>query len=403
MKKNKEQPPLPTLPMHLMMSMGCWLSSPFAWQCANAGFPNLNHVPDLPRLSQAELGKLQSAIAQEAKKRANSLLSGVLRYYDTPYTRQVKEPPVIWQRGNARLLDYGQGMDASSMRHMVLFVPSLINRYYILDLEKDRSFLRYLSSEGVYPLVLDWGAPGEYEEKFGCDTYITHILHEAIRFLCATSGNKIALAGYCMGGVLTLAAAQLWKNHVSGLALLATPWNFHCDAFKPFILDKQCHSILNKMITSQKTLPAHIVQSLFYWTDPWVFEHKFRRFSELAPGSRAEHDFITLERWVNDGVPMTAGVAQDCLIGWAQNNTLHLGQWSVANKKIQPKNINIPTLIAIPESDHVVPYDCALPLVQAMKNAEIIRPSSGHVGMIIGSRAKKELWKPLTDWLKSIS
>ncbi len=326
------------------------------------------------------------------------MLAGVLRYYETPYKRNVFDPPCIWQKGSARLLDYGQKI--SDPKVVVLFIPSLINRYYILDLEEERSFLRYLATQGIYPLVLDWGEPSGAEKRFGCGEYVTEILCPAIDFIAGISAQPIALAGYCMGGVLAIAAAKLKRKKISSLALLATPWDFHCREFAPFVLEKKWHAQMARMIDEQKTLPAEMIQSLFYLTDPFLFEHKFRRYSELEPNSRAARDFVALEHWVNDGVPMTSGVAHDCLIGWAQENKLLSGNWIVGGKKITPPPASLPSFIAIPQNDHVVPFDCALPLAKANKNAHIIHPRAGHVGMIVGSHARRELWQPYAAWLK---
>jgi len=384
-------PPLPTLPMHLLLSMGCWLSSPFAWQCANAAWPQSKN--------NASPG-LQKAIAEEAKNRVNDLFAGLLRYQDSDYKRNVEEPASIWRHGSARLLDYGASAPVDAP--MALFVPSLINRYYILDLEEERSLLRYIASQGIYPLVLDWGEPGDAEKKFGCEDYVA-VLHSAIDFMHGMSKQKVALVGYCMGGVLALAAAQLNTKKISGLALLATPWDFHCREFAPFVVDKKWLPMVESMIGAKEHLPARMIQSLFYMTDPWVFEQKFRRFAGLKADSRAAKDFIALEHWVNDGVPMTARVARDCLIGWVQENQLMKGGWQVAGKNIDPKKIKILTFIAMPKSDHVVPYDCAAPLAAMMPHAETIYPGAGHVGMIVGSNARRELWQPLAEWIKDIN
>jgi len=391
MDKNNQPPPLPNLPLQLMLSMGTWLASPFALASASAALPHSkkNQNP----------AELLEAVANEAQNRANDMLAGINRYLQTPYKRSIAEPPCIWKYGSARLLDYGQVNPGP----VVLFVPSLINRYYILDLEAERSFLRFLAKQGFHPLVLDWGEPGKKEEKFDIEDYVSQVLLPAIDFLHKSSGKKIALAGYCMGGVLSLAATQLGGKKISSLSLFATPWDFHCKQFLPFVGGAPWQSAISRMIGKQKFLPAEMVQSLFYMTDPWVFENKFRRFFALDSASRAAKDFIALEHWVNDGIPMTARVARDCLLGWAQNNQLATGSWQLANKIVNPAKIKIPTFIAIPKNDHVVPFDCAWPLAQIMKHATILQPSSGHVGMMIGGRAKKELWQPFADWLRCIA
>jgi len=326
----------------------------------------------------------------------------LLRYAETPYGRDVAEPPCIWRKGNARLLDYGASQPAQTDRRVVLFVPSLINRYYILDLEEERSMLRFLASQNLYPLVLDWGQPGDTEKDYSCEEYITQTLLPALDFVTQASQTPVALAGYCMGGVLSVAAARLRPKQIAGLALLATPWDFHCPEFSPFILEKAWRPALDSLIEQQQQLPAELVQSLFYLTDPWVFEQKFRRFSQLSPDSRAARDFVALEHWVNDGVPMTAGVARDCLLGWAQNNILAKNQWKVGGKRIDPKKLTMPTLIAIPRNDHVVPHACAITLAEAMPHATIMHPSAGHVGMIVGSHARRELWQPFSEWAQKL-
>lgn len=407
MTQKKPHNPLPTLPMHLMMSMGTWLTSPFALQCAKDALsgwkPGQKNLP-----SPAELKKLRQSVASAGNKRAGELLEGIARYTQSSYARKVKEPPAIWRKGNARLLDYGAGTWDKRPHPtplpqgegaVVLFVPSLINRYYILDLHEERSLLRFMADKKLYPLVLDWGKPGTLEADFGIGDYVTELLVCAIDFLYKASGRPVALAGYCMGGVLALAAAQIQARQVASLALLATPWNFHCASFAPLVLDEAFHALLRENIARQKMVSADWVQSLFYVTDPFVFEQKFRRFAGLDPKSKAASEFVALEHWVNDGVPMTSQVAQDCLLGWAQENRLMKNQWKVASKKIMPQKLALPIFTAIPQKDHVVPVDCALPLTKLLKKNHIITPSSGHVSMVVGSKAKSELWLPLADWL----
>ena len=389
--------PLPNLPLHLMLTLGCWLSSPFALRCVKSALPPSKTA--LPK-NQKEEQFLKQALTEEAKNRANHLFSGLLRYAETPYARNVNEPPAIWRKGNARLLDYGATYAAArdKNRRIVLFIPSLINRYYILDLEEERSMLRFLATQGLYPLVLDWGQPGDIEAPYSCEDYIKNTLLPALDYLATTSGQSIILAGYCMGGVLSAAAARLRPQNIAGLALLATPWDFHCPEFAPFVLEKNWCPTLQALLDQHQQLPAEMVQSLFYLTDPWVFEQKFRRFAELQPDSRAARDFVALEHWVNDGVPMSAGVARDCLIGWAQKNILAKNQWKIGNKTINPQKLTMPAFIAIPRNDHVVPHPCAIALAQKIPHATLIHPGSGHVGMIVGSHAKRELWQPFAEW-----
>jgi polyhydroxyalkanoate synthase len=393
MSKKQNLPPLPLLPAQLVLSLGAWLSSPLALQMWSSALPGLS-VP-------GQRQKLQNALQDEAKSRAAELTAGLSRYLEFPYRRKVEEPPCLWQRGHARLLDYGvYAPRRKQPLPALLVVPSLINRYYIMDLEADRSLLRYLAAQGFRPLVLDWGMPGAFEQSFGVEDYIRKLLLPALDFAHGLHPGRLSLAGYCMGGVFALAAARLRPSKINALALFATPWNFHCRSFAPYVLAERWHPFVEQSLAEQKLLPAELVQFLFYLTDPWVFEQKFRRFLGLDVKSRAAKDFVALERWVNDGVPITAAVARDTLLGWAQQNQLAAGAWKLAGKKINPAALTLPTFIAIPKNDHVVPLDCAWPLAEAMRHAQLLQPGAGHVGMMVGRHAARELWEPFASWLR---
>jgi poly(3-hydroxyalkanoate) synthetase len=58
--------------------------------------------------------------------------------------------------------------------------------------------------------------------------------------------------------------------------------------------------------------------------------------------------------------------------------------------------------VAIPEHDRIVPPDVALPLARALPRAEIVRPPCGHITMVVGKRARRQLWEPLLAWLNTL-
>ena len=178
------------------------------------------------------------------------MLAGVLSYSEAGYQRTVSEAPTIWRSGSVRLLDYGQSVE--NPKQIVLFVPSLINRYYILDLEEKRSFLRFLASQGIYPLVLDWGEPSEADSNLTTADYVEKILIPAVKFVAEIWKKPFSIAGYCMGGVMALAAAKTARKYISSLALLATPWDFSAPEFSAFRLPEFWKKELEKYIEKQK-------------------------------------------------------------------------------------------------------------------------------------------------------
>jgi len=74
----------------------------------------------------------------------------------------------------------------------------------------------------------------------------------------------------------------------------------------------------------------------------------------------------------------------------------------VAGDAVVARELRIPTLHIIPEHDRIVPPASARALAAAIPGARSLTPQAGHIGMVVGSRAKKEVWAPLTDWLGTV-
>jgi polyhydroxyalkanoate synthase len=327
-------------------------------------------------------------------------LDGIERYRQHPYSRGPEtgsEPPaVLWRQGSSRLLDYGGEAPAGAA---VLFVPSLINRAYILDLTRDRSMMRYLAASGLRPMLLDWGAPDGDERGFGLDDYIAGRLDAALDAALDEAGRPLALAGYCMGGLLAMPAALARPKDISSLVLMATPWDFHSSGQGEIIAALKLP--IEAIVDNLGVLPVDVIQALFAALDPLMAARKFSHFAGLAPNSAAARNFVALEDWLNDGVDLSAGVARQCLFGWYVENAPARGRWRVAGAAIHPQRLAPPVLNIVPRRDRIVPPQSAEPLSALIPAAETWRPALGHIGMVASPRAKRNLWRPLAAWLKA--
>ena len=311
--------------------------------------------------------------------------------------------PVIWQDGSTLLRDYSPLCQDMPSASAVLFVPSLINRYYILDLAKEQSFLRFLAAQDIPSMVIDWQEPGRDEELFDCGDYVTERLNKIITYIHHKTGQPVVLAGYCMGGMMALAASLQpeTQNKIKALALLATPWDFHADKAPHATLSTHIATIF-EAAKRHNLLSKETVHQLFYMLHSTSIHKRFKSFSHMDINSKEAKEFISIEQWANDSVPMTLGVAKDCFIHWAQDNTPMHHQWVVGDRKILPENIEIPTFIATPAYDRIVPTDCTEPLKNSLKYVHRITPPTGHVGMVAGMHAQENLWKPFLRWLHTL-
>jgi polyhydroxyalkanoate synthase subunit PhaC len=399
------------LPVHLASAMLLWLSSRAALTTSPGGWRRWS-APDaaadgrLPALAVeiAQLGaeRVATALDREIGRRAALFLAGLEAYRRHPYRRPAARVPVLWREGAIRLLDYGSGGGGRTVLPTVLIVPSLINRYYVLDLLRERSFVRYLAAAGLRPIVLDWGEPGPAERGFTLSDYIAGPLCEALSAAVAAAGGRpVALAGYCMGGLLALAAALLRPSDIAGLALLATPWDFHIERRGQAELLGLLAEWLPQFTGDRDVVPVAVIQSLFLALDPFLGERKFIRFAELDPAGEAARSFVALEDWINDGVPLARAVAVECARSWYGDNAPARGAWHVAGGAVRPEELAMPALVVLPSRDHIVPPLSAAPLAAAIPGAQVLQPPFGHIGMMASKEAPDAVWRPIAQWLRA--
>ncbi|HXZ01742.1 MAG TPA: alpha/beta fold hydrolase [Stellaceae bacterium] len=332
-----------------------------------------------------------AAVDAELRARGADFLHGLERYRHHPYRRALDDPPVLWQEGSTRLLDYGAGGGAP-----VLVVPSLINRAYILDLAEGKSLLRFLAGEGLRPLLVDWGRPAALERGFTLTDYIAGRLEAA----AAAAGTPVAVLGYCMGGLLALALAERRPDLVASLALLASPWDFHAERAGQARLMGEIATPLARSFAALGEVPVDVLQTLFAALDPLLALRKFSRFAGLAPGGDEERDFVAVEDWLNDGVPLALPVAQECLAGWYGANTPGRGRWRVAGRAVLPQRVERPCLVVVPAQDRIVPPRTAEAVLGLLPAAERLTARLGHIGMMVAREAPRAIWQPLALWLR---
>ncbi len=337
-----------------------------------------------------------AAVTDEAHKRMERFMRGVMTYQYHPHHRRLEPPPAVWQRGVATLCDYGGPTDAPP----VLFVPSLINRAYILDLSADRSLLRNTAKD-LRTYLLDWGDPGDAEKQFTAEDYIDGVLIPALEEIKARTGQAPRLVGYCMGGTLSVAAAVLRPDLISKFVLLATPWDFHVDSEPSRMMLTAFRPMFESILAANGCAPVDLLQALFASLDPTLVGRKFRGFAALDSHSDAAIRFIELEDWANDGIPLAGPVARECLFEWYDANVTANRAWRINDTIIDPARIARPTLAILPTRDRIVPPESALRLAAAIPKAEQRKIGLGHIGMIVGNEATAQVHAPLIAWLKA--
>ena len=263
----------------------------------------------------------------------------------------------------------------------VVLVPSLINPPNILDLDDDVSLGKAINGRRV--LLLDWGT-AEERRDLNIGGHVSELLVPLLQDL----GEPAALVGYCLGGTMAIAAANLTK--VERVVTLAAPWHFSHYPETSRTSLQQLWSGSAPAAASFNLLPMEVLQAAFWSLDPTRTASKFARLADTDPESDAARRFVTLEDWANDGEPLPLPAARELIEDFFGADLPGSGRWSVGGKAMTDR-LPVPTLHCTASSDRITPAETA-----AFGEQRSI--AAGHVGMIVGS-ARGVLHEALNDFL----
>ncbi|HVQ08024.1 MAG TPA: alpha/beta fold hydrolase [Allosphingosinicella sp.] len=310
--------------------------------------------------------------------RMKKALAGLRRYQEAERAPPPAPMPALAEAHGATLRDYGGAGPP------VLFVPSLINPPNVLDMG-DRSLLRWLSDRGRRVLLLDWGWPGEDRREMSVAGHVEQILLP----LMAGIGSPVDLVGYCLGGTMALAAAQ--TGPARSVATLAAPWHFTGFPDEARADLAKLWADAGPTVAALGLLPMEVLQCAFWSLDPARTVAKFEAFATLE-GEEAQ-TFVMLEDWANDGPPVAGAAAREMFEGLFRDDLSGAGAWAVGGAIVAPDSLAVPLLNIVSTTDRIVPA------ATAHRAGERLDLALGHVGMVVGSRAKAMLWEPLAGWL----
>lgn len=336
-----------------------------------------------PRPLPLFLAMLRSEAA-ESPDLVQRAMEGLRRFQVAKRERPMRPLPVRRRRGRVRLRDAGGG------GRPVLFVPSLINPPSILDLSRDRSLIRWLRNQGFHPWLIDWGTPGAKDRDIDVAGHVERFLLPLI----ATFPEPPVLVGYCLGGTLAMAAAA--RSRVAGLAAIAAPWHFTGYGEEARAAMAAQWAGIKPTSEALGMVPMEALQAGFWQLDPTRTIAKYAAFANLDPRSEAARRFIRLEDWANQGAPLPHAFGRELFEALIAEDRPGTGQWRVAGSAVTPAQCDAPSVEFVAAADRIVPAATAIGLSDRRAGG------SGHVGMVVGGRARDQLWQPLADWIAAL-
>jgi polyhydroxyalkanoate synthase len=318
-----------------------------------------------------EVSERDPALARDA-------LKGLKAYETVPRRERPPSRPEVARVRGATLRDHG------GEGRLVVLVPSLINPPRILDLDQEVSLTGAVARMGRRCLLLDWGKSTERSE-LAVAGHIEELLLPLLRGI----GEPVALMGYCLGGTMAIAAANIAP--CERVITLAAPWNFrrYPEDSKAALQDMWRHS--EPAARQLGALPMEVLQAAFWSLDPARTIKKFAEFGRLDPASDDARRFVELEEWANEGEALPYPAAKELIEELFGKDRPGSGQWSVSGAAMTDR-LAVPTLHLTATRDLIAPAATA-------PSGRIVGIESGHVGMIVGS-ARLRLYDVLKEFLQ---
>jgi len=295
----------------------------------------------------------------------------------------------------------------------ILVVYALVNRYYILDLQPDKSVIKKLLDEGFDVYVIDWGYPSGVDRYLTIDDYVNGYLNNAVDKIRERSGlDRITLLGVCQGGTFSVMYAALHPEKVKNLVTLVAPVNFDTDKGILHIWAKSLD--VDSIVDNYGIVPGDFLNAGFLLTDPirlmidkyvGLFEKIENKPGDKEGELRNEEtvkNFLRMEKWIFDSPDQAGETFRQFMKDCYQKNLLIKNEMKLNGKKINLKNITMPLLNVMAEFDHLVPTEASKPLTEAVSSLDketLVFPT-GHIGIFVGSKSQKEVCPRIAEWLK---
>jgi len=319
---------------------------------------------------------------------------------------------IVYTEDKMKLLHYTPTVEKT---HPVpiLIVYALVNRYYILDLQPDKSVIKKLLDEGFDVYIIDWGYPSGMDRYLTINDYVNGYINTVVDKIRERSGlDKITLLGVCQGGTFSVMYSALHPEKIKNLITLVAPVNFETEKGLLHIWAKSLD--VDKIVDYYGIVPGDFLNSGFLLTDPFrlmidKYVGMFDRI-ECDPYDEAclirneeiVKNFLRMEKWIFDSPDQAGETFRQFMKDCYQKNLLIKNRMIINGKTINLKNISMPLLNVMAEFDHLVPNEASIPLNDAVSSADketIIFPT-GHIGIFVGSKSQKEVCPGIAQWLK---
>jgi polyhydroxyalkanoate synthase len=311
---------------------------------------------------------------------------------------------VVWSHRKTTLYRYRSAQRSHPIPLLLVF--ALINRPDIFDLKPGGSFVEYLLEEGFDVFLVDWGYPDEEDADMGLDEFVCDELDWAVRETLRASGaDELTLVGWCIGATLCAMYCGLDRGSdvtpVRNLVLLTMPVDGRGSTYAKWVGDPGFDA--DWIAERWRVLPGPAIDFANKMLKPVTnFWTTYRRLAQGVFDGTARRDaYQPMAKWVADNPPFP-GRAWAQWIRWMyQDDALVRGKIRLRDRRVDLHRVDQNMLVVTAGTDHIAPRPGTMPIFDLVASDDVThfdRPG-GHIGLIAGSAARKEIWPELAAWL----
>jgi len=382
-------------------------------QVSNAISPS-NFILTNPELFRETVASNGENLVRGMKMLAEDIAAGKgdlkLRQADySPFEigRNIATTPgkVVGRSDVAEIIQYDPATE-TVLKRPLLICPPWINKFYILDLNPQKSFIRWAIEQGHTVFVISWINPDERHGAKGWEAYIREGLQYALDTIAEATGERdVNAIGYCVGGTLLAAALALMAregdDRIKSATFFTTQVDFtYAGDLKVFVDEEQVAAVEKSMNekgyldgTKMATAFNMLRSGDLIW--PYVVNNYMRGKDPLP---------FDLLYWNADSTRMAAANHSFYLRNCYLENNLSRGTMELAGHTVSLGDITIPIYNLASREDHIAP---ALSVFLGSKyfggQVDYVMAGSGHIAGVVNPPAsgKYQYWtggKPEGDF-----
>ena len=295
------------------------------------------------------------------------------------------EGSVIYENKLYQLIYYKPTQEISH-QIPILIIPPWINKFYILDLKPENSFIKFLLSKGIPVFLMSWVNPDSSHSEIGYDDYLKDGLLDAIeqtrRFYSVDLINSI---GYCIGGTL-LATGLSYLNtrkleYIKSASFFTTLTDFEDPGDLSIFVSDEYLNTIKDQIDDLGFMDGDFLSQTF----------SFLRSNDLIYGPAVKSYLMgkkpppfDLLYWNSDSTNLPGKMALEYLEKFYKNNDFSKGKLEVLGEKVNLEQISQPIIAIGTFNDHIAPWKSSFNGLSKTSGEKVfILAGSGHIAGII--------------------